>query len=95
VLKALPKPDVMLIEPCPVVKYIHKRWRDADLYFFFNESTERQSSDVVLAGNGQVQIWDAASGKIKSLAGVSLENDALRLNLMLEPYEAKIIVIGG
>ncbi|MGD8787720.1 MAG: glycosyl hydrolase, partial [Phycisphaerales bacterium] len=32
VLKALPKPDVMLIEPCPVVKYIHKRWRDANLY---------------------------------------------------------------
>jgi hypothetical protein len=95
VLKALPKPDVMLSQSCPVVKYLHKRWRDADLYFFFNESTERQSSDVVLAGNGKVQIWDAASGEIKSLAGVSLESGAVRLNLMLEPYEAKIIVIGG
>ncbi len=93
VLKALPKPDVMLSQSCPVVKYIHKRWRDADLYFFFNESTERQSSDAVLAGSGKVQIWDAASGKIKSLAGVSLESGAVRFNLLFEPYEAQIIII--
>jgi len=95
VLKALPKPDVMLSRSCPVVKYIHKRWRDADLYFFFNESTDKQSSSAVLEGSGKVQIWDAASVQIEPLAGASAKDGVVRLTLELEPYEAKIIVIGG
>ena len=93
VLKALPKPDVMLNKSCPGVKYIHKQWRDADLYFFFNESTEKQSSGAVLTGSGKMQIWDAASGQIKPLAGTSTESGVVCFTLELEPYEAQIIII--
>ncbi len=94
VMEALPQPDVMLDQPCPPVKYLHRRWRDADLYFFFNESAEKQSRRAVLAGSDQAQIWNAESGRIETLAGASSENDAVRLPLVLEPYETKFILIG-
>jgi len=35
---------VILDQPCAPVKYVHRHWRDADLYFFFNEGTEKQSA---------------------------------------------------
>lgn len=94
VMKALPRPDVTLDQPCPAVKYIHRSWRDAELYFFFNESTEKQSRKATLAGSGQAQVWDAAKGCIETLSGASSENGFVRLPLVLEPYETKFIVIG-
>ena len=95
VVEALPQPDVMLDQPCPVVKYLHRCLRDADLYFFFNESTEKQSRTAVLAGSGQAQVWDAASGRIEALSDISSEKGVVRLPLVLEPYETKFIIIGA
>ena len=94
VMEALPQPDVALDKPCPAVKYTHRSWRDAELYFFFNESTEKQSSQAVLSGNGQVQIWDATNGQVETMDGVSSKNGFVNLPLVLEPYETKFIVIG-
>ncbi len=95
VLAALPRPDVALDQPAPPLKYVHRRWRDADLYFFFNESEQRQSRQALLAGTGQVREWDAAAGRISELAGASVEKDAVRVPLDFEPYESKFIVIGA
>ena len=50
VIAALPKPDVALDSPCLALKYTHRTWRDADLYFFFNESDQPQSRTVSVAG---------------------------------------------
>jgi hypothetical protein len=94
VIDALPKPDVTLNQPCATVKYQHRSWRDADLYFFFNEGTEKQSRQATLAGNGAVQIWDAVSGRVETLAGATSENGTVRVPLVLEPHESKFIVVG-
>jgi hypothetical protein len=94
VLQALPPPDVTLEQSNPAVKYLHRRLRDADLYFFFNESNEKKSCKATPAGSGQVQVWDAATGRIEPLAGDTIENGAVRLKLEMEPYQTKFIVIG-
>jgi len=95
VLKTLPEPDVSLSRNCPAIKYLHRRLSDADVYFFFNESDQRQSlTATLLAPKGQAQSWDPTTGSIKSLAGVSLENGAVNLPLELEAYGTKLIVIG-
>jgi hypothetical protein len=94
VLGSLPPPDVRLDKPCPAVKYLHRRWRDAELYLFFNESEEKQSLRVVLVGGGRAQVWDAASGRITALSGVTAEKGVLSLPLTFAPYEAKFIVAG-
>src|ERR1039457_2462152 len=96
VLAALPAPDVTLVPAPPAVKYLHRRWRDADCYFFFNESPQLQSVGATLSGSGPTQTWDAATGEISNLvAGVSGKG-ALRLHLNLAPNESRfVIVVGG
>jgi hypothetical protein len=94
VMAALPQPDVILDQPCAPVKYVHRHWRDADLYFFFNEGTEKQSRKAVLAGNGLAQVWDAASGSVAVVEGSTSENGAVSVPLALEPHESKFVVVG-
>ena len=95
VIAALPKPDVALDSPCPALKYTHRAWRDADLYFFFNESNQPQSRTVEASGHGRAQVWDAGTGEIHLITGATAGKDSVRLPLVLAPYEAKILVIGA
>jgi len=94
VLQALPKPDVALDRPCPAIKYTHRTWKDADLYFFFNESKEKQSRTALVAGSGEAQVWGAGDGLIRPMKTATAEAGGVRLPLVLAPYEAKVIVIG-
>ncbi|HJX70589.1 MAG TPA: glycosyl hydrolase, partial [Bacteroidales bacterium] len=95
VIEALPQPDVRLEQPCPSLKYIHRRLCDADLYFFFNECAENQLHHAILAGRGHAQVWDAMTGKIEVMNSTSLGNGLIKLMFELEPYETKFIVIGA
>lgn len=96
VLKALPPPDVTFDQPCPPVKYLHRNWRDAELYFFFNESDQPQTRQAVLAGGGAVQVWDADAGGTSILEGAAASgNGTVRLPLELARYGTKFIVIGA
>ena len=94
VVQALPKPDVALDRPCPPITYNHRSFEDAQVYFFFNESNEKQTRTAVLAGGGQPQVWDAGTGTIDALAGATVGNGTVAVPLSLEPYEAKLIVLG-
>jgi hypothetical protein len=94
VIAALPKPDVQLDSPCPPVKYIHRNLKDGDVYFFFNESDQPQSRTATIAGNGQAQVWDATTGLIHPLAGITSSNGSVAIPLNLEAWEARFIVVG-
>jgi hypothetical protein len=94
VVQALPKPDVALDRPCPPITYNHRSLLDAEVYFFFNESNQRQSRTAVLAGGGQPQVWDAGAGTIQPMTGATVGNGTVTVPLSLEPYEAKLIVLG-
>jgi hypothetical protein len=95
VVAALPPPDVKLDTPCPAVKYIHRSLKDGEVYFFFNDSNQAQTRTATLAGKGQVQVWDAASGKIQPLEGVATAAGSVAVPLSLASHEARFIVIGG
>jgi hypothetical protein len=94
VLAALPKPDVKLDSAFPRLTYAHKTWADADFYFFFNESNQPESRTATIAGRGQAQAWDLASGEIHLMSGATTEGDSVRVPLALGPYEAKVVVVG-
>ncbi len=92
VVNALPQPDVMLTPSCPAVKYLHRTFNDAELYFLFNESGETQLRKAVLAGKGTAEYWDAITGNRTPIVcddGSSI----IQFSLSFEPYETKIIVI--
>ena len=94
VIAALPKPDVRLDAEFPRLTYTHRSWRDADMYFFFNESNKAESRMATIAGRGQAQAWDLATGEIHPLSAATAEGDSVRLPLVLGPYEAKVVVVG-
>ena len=94
VLAALPKPDVKLDSAFPRLTYSHRKWRDADMYFFFNESNHQESRMATVAGHGQVQDWDLATGEIHPMSAATAEGNGVSFPLMLGPYEAKVVVVG-
>lgn len=94
VLGALPSPDVKLDSAFPRLTYQHRSWRDADVYFFFNESNREESRTATLAGRGQAQVWDLGTGEIHPMAGAVAGTDSVRVPLVLAPYETKLIVVG-
>ena len=94
VLAALPPPDVKLDAAFPRLTYTHRVWSDADMYFFFNESNKAEARVATIAGRGQAQAWDLATGEIHPLSAASAEGGAVHVPLALGPYEAKVIVVG-
>jgi hypothetical protein len=95
VLAALPKPDVKLDAAFPRLTYTHKTWQDGEFYFFFNESSKAESRTATIAGRGTAQAWDLATGEIHAISGATAEGDAVRVPLVLGPYESKVIVVGA
>jgi hypothetical protein len=94
VIAALPRPDVKLDAEFPRLTYQHRSWRDAEMYFFFNESNKEESTRATIAGQGLPQVWDLATGEIRTMSWVIGEGEAVSVPLVLQPYEAKVIVVG-
>ena len=94
VLAALPKPDVKLDAAFPRLTYTRRTWRDAEMYFFFNESNQAESRIATIPGRGQAQAWDLGTGEIHLLSAATAEGDSVRFPLVLGPYEAKVVVGG-
>jgi alpha-L-rhamnosidase len=96
VLAALPAPDVATDQETTWLKYNHRRMKDADLYFFFNEGDQPLSLKTTVANSGtakQAQQWDTTSGKIAPWAGATFARGKTTLPLELQPWGAKIVVI--
>jgi hypothetical protein len=64
------------------------------MYFFFNESNKAESRVATIAGHGNAQAWDLATGEIHPMLGATVEGDSVKVPLFLGPYEAKVIVVG-
>jgi len=64
------------------------------MYFFFNESNQPESRIATIAGRGQAQAWDLATGEIHPISGATAEGDSVRFPLVLGPYEAEVVVVG-
>jgi hypothetical protein len=98
VLAALPAPDVATDPPAPWLKYNHRRLKDAELYFFFNEGEQPLSLKTTVANSGtarQAQQWDAVSGTIEPWAGATFANGRTTLPLELQPWGTKIVMVGS
>jgi hypothetical protein len=93
-IESLPPADVSLTPAAPAVKVMHRKWRDADVYFAFNESDQPQTLTATLAGRGTAQVWNAWDASIKPADGARQHAGNVQLPLSLEPHGAKLIVIG-
>lgn len=83
-LKLLPASDFSTGTPLPQIKYLHRKWKDADLYFIFNEKKEAVTFTPSFGTKGKKEVWDAFTGEISPFKGSSLT---------LGPWESKFILI--
>jgi len=49
---------------------------------------------VTIAGRGEAQVWDLGTGEIHPISAATAEGNSVRFPLVLEPYEAKVVVVG-
>lgn len=94
VLAALPEPDLVLSPAAPPVTYLHRSLADAEIFFLFNESDRELRLSARFRGHGAASFWDASTGRVA--AARSWTRDAgFRLDLDLQPYESRFIVLGS
>jgi hypothetical protein len=84
VFEALPEPDLKTDKSVPQLKYLHREWKDADLYFIFNEGKEPQSLNISFPGKSRKLIWNATTGQVLKCKGSSFS---------FEPWETKFVII--
>ena len=92
ILEKMPISDMKTEEFCPQLKYLHRRWNDADLYFLFNESKDPVSFSASFSGSGNTNIWDAYTGQITPLRTVKT-NARSSIEIKLEGWGTKFIII--
>ena len=83
ILEELPSPDLKIDKSIPELKYLHRSWKDADLYFIFNESKNPVSFNIFIPGKGKYQTWNATTGQISESKGSAVS---------LDPWETKFII---
>ena len=93
VVAALPPPDLKLDAASPAIKYIHRSYKDGEVYFFFNESSDAVTRTATLAGSGTVQVWDPATGTIKPQEGVTQAAGSVVVPLTLAGQETRFVVV--
>lgn len=84
--------DVKLDQPSTSIKYLHRKWKDTDLYFFFNESDQPVSRNITVSTKGNAEEWNANTGTTQPLKA-SASNGSMQLPISFAPYETKFIVI--
>ncbi|MBV8830667.1 MAG: hypothetical protein JO108_15685 [Acidobacteriaceae bacterium] len=90
----LPPFDVDFKSFLPSLKYLHRRLKDGDLYFFFNESDKPQATEATLSGRGRARILDPTVGSEGDLAA-RIEGDRVRVKLSLEPSESRFLLLSA
>lgn len=91
-LSSLPN-DVQLDKPAASLKYLHRRWKNADMYFFFNESENGIDVTATVAGKGKASWWDATAATVTEARGASADKLTSKVPLSLKGYETKFLVI--
>jgi hypothetical protein len=92
VIGEISSPDVKFNQSIPAIKYLHRHWQDAELYFFFNEGEQDQNLKATLNGTGKAEIWDANNGTSKPIASTSA-NGKTQLQLVLPKHQSQFIII--
>ena len=76
--------------------YIHRRTRDADLFFVSNTRMEDAEADCVFrVANGPAQLWLPDTGEIQARPDAEAVAGGMKLRLRLPPAGSVFVVFGG
>jgi hypothetical protein len=90
---AVPVPDVTLDKADTALRVMRRRWKDADVYLFFNEGGDASSHTVALRSEGRrAEMWDAQTGQVVAAKATSAKG-TVNIQLELKPYETTVVVV--
>jgi hypothetical protein len=90
---AVIEPAVQLDSPDTALKVMKRRWKDADVYLFFNEGNQESEHTVTLFSKGHfVKAWDPQSGTV-ALGESTRNGESLAVQLEMHPYETRLLVV--
>jgi hypothetical protein len=70
-----------------------RRWKDANVYLFFNEGAAASTHTVILMGRGKkMDVWDPQTGKITPLIALK-STDGLKISIALQGFETRVLGI--
>jgi hypothetical protein len=93
ILSAIPERGIVLDLPDTAWRVMKRRWKDADVYLFFNEHADAATHTVTLAGRGKrIEVWDAQTGEITPATAVR-SADGLKVAMTLQGFEARVLVV--
>jgi hypothetical protein len=86
-------PVVRLDEADSALRVMKRRWKDADLYLFFNEGAQPSSHTITLMSKGRIaQVWDPQIGTVTPMKSTRTGKN-LVVKMELQPYETRVIVV--
>jgi len=86
-------PVVRLDAADTALRVMKRKWKDADVYLFFNEGAQASEHTVTLLGKGRIaEIWDPQTATVTPLQS-SRVGKSLTVQLKLQPYATRFIVV--
>jgi hypothetical protein len=86
-------PVIRLDEEDTALRAMKRRWKDADVYLFFNEGAQASDHTVTLLSKGRIaEIWDPQTTTVTPLQSSRVGKN-LAVQLKLQPYETRFIVV--
>jgi alpha-L-rhamnosidase len=93
VTSAVAGPTVRFDLPDTALRVMKRRWKDADVYLFFNEGAQVSNHAMTLMSKGHgAETWDAQTGAITRLRSTRRAGH-LTVQLHLQPYETQVVVV--
>jgi hypothetical protein len=92
-LGKLPQPELILLEQCRQVKYLHRKLNGADLYFLFNEGKEAHQLRFTVSASGKTEEWNAMTGKVTRIKPVLNGGTSMTLSADFQPWETKFYIV--
>ena len=86
-------PAIRLDVPDTALRVMKRRWKDADVYLFFNEGAKASDNTVTLMSKGRIaEAWDPQTGTAAAVQSAR-KGGSLAAQLKLERYETRVIVV--
>jgi hypothetical protein len=86
-------PTVRLDAADTTLRVMKRRWKNADVYLFFNEGAQASDHAVTLMSKGRAaEAWDPQTATVAAVQSKRAGGN-LTVQLKLQPYETRVIVV--
>jgi hypothetical protein len=86
-------PVVRMDAPDTALRVMKRRWKNADVYLFFNEGAQTSDHTVTLISKGRIaEAWDPQTATVTTLQSTRA-GGSLAVQLKLATYETRVIVV--